>query len=183
MKALQNPIVVAALVVMAVWMVYDRVVDPLLRKGKAAYERVSSVEPLKTTNLAHKAKTKTNSTALNSKARLTLSELTQKLRRDPFTVVVEKVSHQKVELPPAASKLHVEAISIQGSNRYAIINHRIVKENDVIEGYQIVKIEPNVVVVESDRGLELVFLSWVSPGSESATNTTFSVTNKIPSKP
>jgi len=173
MKALQNPIVVTALAVMAVWMVYDRVVDPLLRKGKAAYERVSSVEPLKTTNKAQL--TKTN----NYKSKLTISDLTQKLRRDPFAAaVVEKISPQKTELPPAASKLHVEAISVQGKNRYAIINHRIVKENDVIDGYQIVKIEPNAVVVESERGLERVFISWFSSASGKSAGSGISRTNK-----
>jgi len=184
MKALQNPIVVTALVVMAAWMVYDRVVAPLLQKGKAVYEQVSNVEPLKATNGTQSTKSKTNASSTNYKSKLTLSDLTQKLQRDPFAAaVVEKVSPQKTELPPAASKLHVEAISVQGENRYAIINHRIVKENDVIDGYQIVKIEPNVVVVESDRGLERVFLSWFSSGSGESAGSSFPKTNKTSKKP
>jgi len=161
MKLLQNPGVVSVLVALAILVGLKNMVLPLVKKGKAAYERVAqpAAGPLKG---ASNATGKTRSEIDRSALERNFAQWVQGAPRDPFSSVVKKVVPTS-EAPPASEILKVGAIWVQGQTRRAVVNGQIVKPGDVIEGYVIYEIQPGTVVVEGPRGLERLTIQWTVP--------------------
>lgn len=87
------------------------------------------------------------------------------LARDPFQPVAEvspKVAKEQdiaesVSSSPAPD-LHLEAVTVEGDRRFAVINHAIVSEGDEVEGHQVIRIDSDGVTVAGQDGRQrLVF--------------------------
>lgn len=72
--------------------------------------------------------------------------------RDPFYVKEHKVVRKKRgHVKHRTIRLRLLAISMKGSNSVALINDKIVKEGDIISGYQVLKISSNKVYLSKGK--------------------------------
>ncbi|GEM_PF-2350796 len=72
--------------------------------------------------------------------------------RDPFYLKEQKiVRKRKGRVKHRTLRLHLLAISRKGNNSIALINDKIVKEGDIISGYQVLRIGGNKVYLSNGR--------------------------------
>lgn len=103
--------------------------------------------------------------------------------RDPFQVLaLGPLAKDTTQVSPI-SHLKLSATWLQSGGRYAIVNQRVWGEGDDLEGYTIVRIDRDRVVLQGpERNEEITFGSYVPPPAAtpvSAAIPAFSGTNRI----
>ncbi len=84
------------------------------------------------------------------------NSLKKKIRNPFLTLEEEALLKEGREI----NYLNLSAIFYSPSNSYAIINRRIVKEKDVIDGKKVVKIIPGKVYLEDSKGKYILKLKY-----------------------
>ncbi len=90
---------------------------------------------------------KKNSTTRDASLKIRKVEYTKDWNQDPFYVAVKTKPRKRVVRRRTVS-FHLKAISFAGDNSIAMINSRIMKVGDVINGYRLVSIQPKRVVLQ-----------------------------------
>ena len=72
--------------------------------------------------------------------------------RDPFLTSEERLEFQRKEL----KHLRLSAIFVSDKSSYAIVDGKIVKENDIIEGKKVIRIERERIILKDSQGREYV---------------------------
>jgi len=72
--------------------------------------------------------------------------------RNPFLTPEERFELQKKEL----KHLRLSAIFVSDKFSYAIVDGRIIKENDIIEGKKVIRIEREGIILRDSQGREYV---------------------------
>jgi len=72
--------------------------------------------------------------------------------RDPFLTQKERFEFQKKEL----KHLRLSAIFVSDKSSYAIVDGRIIKENDIIEDKKVIRIERERIILKDYQGREYV---------------------------
>ena len=70
-------------------------------------------------------------------------------KNDPFFVSVQQ-KKAKMVYRRRKKRLTVQAISYEEKNPVAMINYQIVSTGETVDGYKVVKIEPNRVILKKD---------------------------------
>jgi len=168
---LNNPWVVGGLCVAALVIVFVRVVFPLwgnsVQAMPASSQTASNMEQV-IAMLEATTETKKGKRAAEEAG----THLTQELvgwvdsfQRDPFRPppaqptkkkILTQVSRFKKLPEPASSRLQLQAVSMQGSQRIAVINREVVLEGDRVEEFFVLQIQADGVWVKGPRGKELL---------------------------
>ena len=174
-KALNNPIVVGILCVVALVCVYWQVsapseyltevdaeevvvADPIINAEHASPPQVSSPPPTPAPVLVGNG-----SSPPSFSSKEIIAQWEAEFSRDPFKRVASAmVSPMKTsptgETNRSADSLiprkvfQLQAISIEGPRRFAVINHQVVAEGETLEGSRLVKIHADGVVFSDHRG-------------------------------
>jgi len=72
--------------------------------------------------------------------------------RDPFLTQRERFEFQRKEL----KHLRLSAVFISDKSSYAIVNGKIIKENDIIEDKKVIRIEREKIILKDSQGREYV---------------------------
>ncbi len=173
-KALNNPIVVGILCVVALACVYWRMSapptyltevdagvveeDPIINAEPDPPPHVSSRPPPLSPAPVILANA-SNPSVLSSKA--IIAQWKEVFSRDPFQFVAGAIpdrtdtdSPGESGIPdtslPSRKAIQLQAVSVEGSRRFAVINHQVVAEGEKFDGFKVVRIHANGVVF-SDR--------------------------------
>lgn len=179
MKALRNPVVVLALVSVALGVIVFNVTS----SGRRSTPRVVSGKPppaaaavVPAPRPAARATPAPVSPTNARPARPTdheyvlahFGEWLESPRRDPFEVYAHSSGGggARTRVPTAAEVLTLTAIWRQTGSRLAVINGLIVSEGEVIQGFQVERVEGDMVWVRGTQGRErLEFRPLESRGS------------------
>ncbi|HVR35836.1 MAG TPA: hypothetical protein VMS21_08295 [Methylomirabilota bacterium] len=192
MKLFQNPYVVGALAVVAVVVVFRSSIQPLMNRNapvqrKPAAKAVSTAPSSAETQQARASSpaAAVQASAVDAalpepRAAIDLAlvgwELNGSPTRDPFQVIGPDPGPEP-GLPTANELLMLSAIWRQTGGSLAVINGRILRERDTIDGFEIVTIESNAVRVTGLSGPER--LDFRPPG---AARTNASPKPNVPAK-
>jgi hypothetical protein len=189
MNALRNPVVVLALVAVALGIVIYNVTSSGRRSvpravagTPSAAAAASSAAAVSRSNAAPAIPTSARPTSVNAtNTRPTrpmdqdyivahFGEWLESPRRDPFEVYMHPRSGggARTHVPTAAEVLTLTAIWRQTGSRLAVINGMIVGEGQVIQGFQVERVEGNMVWVRGTQGRER--LEFRPLGSQGAAN-------------
>ncbi len=72
--------------------------------------------------------------------------------RNPFLTQEERNKFQREEL----KHLKLSAIFVSNKSSYAVVDGRIVRENDIIENKKVIRIERNQIILKDQQGREYV---------------------------
>lgn len=161
MRLLNNPVLVAFLAILAAWTLYEKAFRPLIVKGRITYQRAAQKE---TSQPLTASRAIADSSTADGRKTSTVSFVEAEPKRDPFVLAVRELVPKGERLPPADEVLKLSAIVVENDRRLAVVNDKVVKEGDKIDGFVIIEIKPGQIVVESDRGLEAVSLKWGDMG-------------------
>ncbi len=147
-RALKSPIVMIGLCILAGAAVYDSIIDSTLNSSLPSVGAIvdfpASVEldptPLAPSQTGHD---------------VIATQWTNNPKRDPFSpVTANKWTHSSAkelldsrapenQQSPKASRqsLTLKAIAIEAQHRSAVINHQVVYEGEIVEGYKVVSIQ------------------------------------------
>jgi hypothetical protein len=181
MKLFQNPYVVGALVVVAAVIVFRSSIQPLMKRN-APVQRQPAARGAATAPASpekQQARPSPGSVAAQTpaadaplaepRARIDLAlvgwDFNGSPTRDPFQVIGPDLTPEP-GLPSANEVLTLSAIWRQTGGSLAVINGRILREGDTIDGFEIETIESNAVQVTGLSGPER--LEFRPPGT--ATN-------------
>ena len=175
-KALNNPLVVGILCVVALACVYWRMSapptyltevdagvveeDPIINAEPDPPPHVSSRPPQLSPAPAIPANA-SNPSALSSKA--ILAQWKEVFSRDPFTFVAGAMgngadtdgpgeSRTPATSLPSRKAIQLQAVSVDGPRRFAVINHQVVAEGEKFDGFQVVRIHADGVVFTDQLG-------------------------------
>ncbi len=93
----------------------------------------------------------------NQPVKIQKVEYTKGWNHDPFYVAVKAPPRKKV-VRRRTITFHLKAISFAGDNSIAMINSRILKVGDVINGYRLVSIQPKRVVLQKGTDKKILTL-------------------------
>ena len=170
-NVLNNPWVVGGLCVAALVIVFVRVVFPLwgnsVQAIPASSQTASNMEQV-IAMLEATTETKKEKRAAEQAG----THLTQELvgwvdyfPRDPFRPPPAKPTKKKIltqvskfnpSPKPLSSRLQLQAVSMEGSQRIAMINREVVLEGDRVEEFFVLQIQADGVWVKGPRGKELL---------------------------
>ncbi|MCZ6799044.1 MAG: hypothetical protein O7F12_01000 [Nitrospirae bacterium] len=175
-KALNNPIVVGILCVVALVCVYWRMSapptyltevdagvveeDPIINAELDPSPHVSSRPPPLSPAPVILANA-SNPSVLSSKA--IIAQWKEVFSRDPFQFVqgamtsrTEKFQRGESNISedslPARKALHLQAVLVGGPRRFAVINHQVLAEGEKFDGFLVVRIHANGVVFTDQLG-------------------------------
>ncbi len=126
------------------------VVVLLIVLGYAVFDIVKNWETYKGFYTGTSKKQSTKKSSVVSKKQPTFDtkkeNYTSDWGKDPFYVKSQKKQVRRTNYRRTVN-LYLKAISFAGGNSVAMINNRILKKGDSIAGYQVVKIEPERVIL------------------------------------
>jgi len=191
-QALNNPIVVGILCLVAVVIVYWRVsapspylteveaeevvvTDPIINDVPAPPPPVTSPPPTPAPLLVENA-----SSPPTFSSKEIIAQWEAEFSRDPFKRVASAIVGPR-ETPPigdinrstdslsSPKVFQIQAISIEGRRRFAVINHQVVAEGEILEGSRLVKIHADGMVFSDHQGkYQVEFGSQPKPKEESS---------------
>ena len=153
-NALNNPWAVAVLFVIAIGILYLNGLIPSFEESVEVPMVSSKPVPAMKTNSAEVPSSKIDYDRIG---------WSQSIKRDPFSPVSKpsavrptSVSQAQNHLPNASIAqlpvLHLDAVAVEPGQQMAMINKTIVTEGDRIEGYRVIHIQSNGVLLEGPRG-------------------------------
>lgn len=175
MKPLQSPLLVGALVVVAVGMIAYQVVPPLWRKFLPGQPVPRILDkPAPAASAAAQAtqgppSAATAPAAIIPEANIELPTVqanavrwAESPARDPFQIRYVGTNRPGT-YPPAMELLTLYGVWLQTGSKLAVINNRIVNEGDQFQDYKIQTIEATHVWVDGPNGREQVFFKGAGP--------------------
>lgn len=185
MKLFQNPIVVGVLALVAVVLVYRSAIQPMLKRGAPARQQPAAPAAVKEKTppppLVPAAPTTADARQMEPENGIDLDRVGWAFDgsppRDPFQLT-GSVSPPARLVPPASEVLALSAIWRQTGESLAVINGRILRPDDSIEGFQIESIESNLVWVHGPAGSEPLEFRSAAPGPTNASPGTVTTTTE-----
>jgi hypothetical protein len=84
--------------------------------------------------------------------------------RDPFLLIPPPPPKEAVPVTPASS-LQLSALWLQSGSRLAVINQAVCGEGDTIQGFKILRIDPDKVLVQGPDKTETINFTSYIPGA------------------
>jgi hypothetical protein len=187
MKPLQNPIVVGALALVAVLLVFRSATQPILKRSAPAKQQPAAPAAVKEKTppapVAPAAPTMADARQAEQGTGIDLARVGWDFNaappRDPFQMNESLLPPARLA-PPAGEVLNLTAIWRQTGDSLAVINGRILRRDDSIEGFQIESIETNFVWVQGAAGREPLEFKSAAPAQTNASARTAAATTQGP---